>query len=130
MSEGGKVHSTPRWTLENVRQFLFTYGRAPRELAVEQMESWSANVVLRLEADGERLVLRQYGVTPPDEVRWELAVLEYLRKHGFPTVGPLSRTDTPNDCLGEFLGKPAILYPFFEGQNGCGVESPLAIAQT
>lgn len=37
-----------------------------------------------------------------------------------------------DDCLGEFLGKPAILYPLVEGHNGCAplVEPTRAIAQT
>jgi homoserine kinase type II len=113
-----------------VRAFLRAYGRTPQKLTVEQLEGWWFNVVLRIEADDERLVLRRYGVTPPEEVRWELAVLDHLQRHRFPAIAPLARSDVVDDRLGSFLGKAAILYPFVEGQRGCDIEWPLAVAQT
>lgn len=124
-----KAQLIPTWTVEDVRAFLREYGRAPRELAVEQLKSWWFNVVLRVDADGERLVLRRYGVTPPEEVRWELFVLAHLNAHGFPTIQPLPRADD-GKSLGEFLGKPAILYPYVEGHNACDMDKALAIPET
>ena len=88
------------------------------------MKSWWFNVVLRVEADGELLVLRRYGVTPPAEVRWELAVLDHLQQDGFPTIAPLLRKDIADDCLGAFLGKPAILYPFVDGVRAATLTGP------
>ena len=126
----GRTTSPPTWTTEDVRAFLCGYGRAPRRLAVEQLKSWWFNVVLRVEADGERLILRRYGVTPPEEVRWELAVLDHLQQDGFPTIAPLLRSDIVDDRLGAFLGKPAILYPFVEGDRGCDLDWSVALAQT
>jgi homoserine kinase type II len=126
---GGSALSPPSWTLDDVRAFLRAYGRAPASLTVQQLSSWWCNIIVRVEADGERLVLRRYGVTPPEEVRWELAVLEHLKQHDFPTIAPLPRSDA-DDRLGDFLGKPAILYPFVEGRRGCELDWSLALAQT
>jgi homoserine kinase type II len=93
------------------------------------MDSWWWNLVLLVEADGERLILRRYGVTPPEEVRWELALLDHLLAHGFPTIAPQRRAD--GGKLSAFGGKPAILYPYVEGHNGCrGVDRLHAMTQT
>src|SRR5207245_4583592 len=35
-----------------------------------------------------------------------------------------------DDRLGAFLGKPAILYPFVEGDRGCDLDWSVALAQT
>jgi Ser/Thr protein kinase RdoA (MazF antagonist) len=109
----------------------------PPRLAVEQLPSWWCNTVLKLDADGERLVLRRYGLTPPEEVRWEIALLLHLGTHAFPTVTPLPRahpggTDPTGAYLSDFLGYPAILYPFIEGQSARDgqVEWRHAIAET
>ena len=85
--------SAPSWSAEDVRELLSVYGRTPKVLLIEQMDSWWFNLVLRVQADGEDLVLRRYGVTPPEEVQWELAVLEYLARNDFPTYSPLLRSD-------------------------------------
>ena len=118
------------WTTEDVLTFLLGYGRCPTDLRVETLPGWWFNLVLLVEADGERLVLRRYGVTPPEEVRWELAVLTHLRAHEFPTIGPLPRSDVENDRLSEFLGKPAVLYPYIEGTNRGALDWAPAVAQT
>jgi homoserine kinase type II len=90
-----------------------------------------------VEADGEQLVLRRYGLTPAEEVRWELALLGHLRTYAFPTIAPLAHgrhggADGPDAHLAEFLGSPAILYPYVEGHNACGgrVATDRAISQT
>jgi homoserine kinase type II len=93
------------------------------------MKSWWCNTVLRVDADGEQLVLRRYGVTPPEEVRWELWILDHLRTHGFPVVAPLQQEPAGNAVV-KFHGKPAILYPFVEGCRGCELDSSLALALT
>jgi homoserine kinase type II len=112
-----------------VRAFLHEYGREPRELAVRQLKSWWFNLVLRVDADGEALVLRRYGVTPPEEVRWELAVIAHLRAHDFPVYAPVTRRNADEGQLGEFLGKPAILYPFIEGETGWNLDWSAALSQ-
>ena len=119
----------PAWAVDDIRAFLLTYGRAPGHLEVRQLESWWFNLVLKIEADGDALVLRRYGATTLDEVRWELAVLDHLRKHDFPTIRPLTRADLANEPLGEFLGKPAILYPFIEGHHAHGLDWEIAMPQ-
>jgi homoserine kinase type II len=116
----GAAQASGSWTREEVRTFLAGYGRAPRRLVVEQLRSWWWNVVLRVEADGERLVLRRYGVTPHEEVLWELALLRHLQAHDFPTIAPLPRPD--GAPCGTFANQPAILYPYVEGHNGCRPE--------
>jgi homoserine kinase type II len=126
----GNTPPTPSWAAEDVRAFLLAYGRSPENVTVQQLPSWWANIVLQVGADRERLVLRRYGVTPPEEVRWELAVLDHLQKHGFPTFAPLSRSDAADDRLADFLGRPAILYPFIDGQRGCEIDWSLALAET
>lgn len=119
----------PPWTLAGVRQFLALYGLMPRQLSVEKLESWWFNLVLKIDADGEHLVLRRYGITPREEVRWELAVLDHLRKNDFPTIAPLLRVEG-GSFLADFLERPAILYPFIEGRNGCDLEWAPAMRQT
>lgn len=130
MANAGDTNWKPAWTVEDVRGFLLAYGREPRRLEVEQLKSWWFNLVLRVDADGEGLVLRRYGVTPPEEVRWELAVLAHLREHDFPTFTPLLRADALGERLGGFFGRPAILYPYVEGQDGRNLDWSVALAQT
>lgn len=137
MRGGEPVPPTVKWTTADVRAFLAGYGRAPERLAVEQLRSWWCNTVLRVDADGEQLVLRRYGLTPPEEVRWELALLLHLGAHAFPTITPLAHgrsggADATDAYLAEFLGAPAILYPYIEGDNACGgrVQPERAIPQT
>ena len=136
MSEGDLAAASVSWTTEDVRAFLVLYGRTPERLAVEQLRSWWCNTVLRVDADGEQLVLRRYGLTPAEEVRWELTVLLHLGAHDFPTIAPLPHGQTGGDAtdayLAEFLGAPAILYPYIEGDNACDgrVQPEHAIPQT
>jgi homoserine kinase type II len=126
--------SVESWTEDEVRAFLAEFDLRPRHLDVARLESWWSNLVLRLDADGERLVLRRYGLTPPDEVRWELALLDHLRARDFPTIAPRRRAG--GDTLGSFRGRPAILYPYVEGANACARGAPddldplYAIAET
>jgi Ser/Thr protein kinase RdoA (MazF antagonist) len=93
------------------------------------MRGWWFNLVLKIDAEGERLVLRRYGITPPDEVAWELAVLNHLAKHDFPTIVPLPRSDG-SGSQSQFLGRSAILYRFVEGGRGCDVDWQPAMEQT
>jgi len=113
-----------------VGAFLAGYGRRPRRLAVAALPGWWFNLILRVEADGETLVLRRYGVTPPEEVRWELALLQHLQAGGFPTIAPLARPD--GAPYGLFAGKPAILYPYIPGHSGCAaaLDRDQAMTQT
>ena len=122
MSEGDPAAASVSWTVDDVRAFLARYGRAPERLAVEQLPSWWCNTVLRVDADGEQLVLRRYGLTPAEEVRWELALLLHLGAHDFPTIRPLAHgrpggADATDAYLADFLGWPAILYPYIEGAS-------------
>jgi homoserine kinase type II len=98
----------------NVRAFLARYGRQPRSLTVEPLTGGVVNLILRIAADGEELVLRRYDRTEPDEVAWELALLRHLSGHGFPTAPLIATTDgalsTP------FEGRPAALFGFVEGR--------------
>jgi homoserine kinase type II len=138
VADGAPTSTPVSWAVDDVRRFLRAYGRSPERLGVEQLPSWWFNTILRIDADGELLVLRRYGITPPDEVRWELALLTLLRAHDFPTISPLplvhpGATQSATDAyLADFLGKPAILYPFVEGQSAKlgGVEHAVAIPQT
>ena len=122
--------SAPSWSTEDVRTLLSQYGRTPEVVQVQQMDSWWFNLVLRLQADEEELVLRRYGMTPPEEVQWELAVLEFLAMRDFPTYSPLLRCDGTVSRVAEFRGKPAILYPYVKGQQACDQDWSLAIAET
>ena len=128
--ESPREGSAPSWSTEDVRALLAVYGLAPKVLLAEQLDSWWFNLVLRVQADGEDLVLRRYGVTPPEEVQWELAVLEYLATHDFPTYSPLLRSDGTCSRVAEFRGKPAIVYPYVEGQQACDLDWSFAIAET
>ena len=62
MDEIGLAAGSISWTTDVVRAFLGLYGRAPERLAVEPLPSWWCNTVLRVETDGEQLVLRRYGL--------------------------------------------------------------------
>jgi len=126
----GRAEAPGPWTEAEVGAFLAGYGRRPRRLTVEALPCWWFNLVLRVEADGETLVLRRYGITPPEEVRWELALLRHLRAGGFPTIAPLVRPD--GAPFGRFAGKPAILYPYIPGHSGCAatLDRETAMLQT
>ena len=128
-AEGIGERPPQAWAEAEVRDFLGEYGVRPERLRVTQLRSWWWNLVLLVEADGERLVLRRYGFTPEEEVRWELALLEHLQAHRFPTIAPRRRAD--GEVLGAFGGKPAILYPYVEGHNGCrGLDRVHAMTET
>ena len=128
--ESPREDSAPSWSTEDVRALLALYGLAPKVLLAEQLDSWWFNLVLRVQADGQDLVLRRYGVTPPEEVQWELAVLEYLATHDFPIYSPLLRSDGTGSRVADFRGKPAIVYPYVAGQQACDLDWSFAIAET
>jgi Ser/Thr protein kinase RdoA (MazF antagonist) len=101
------------WAERDVRAFLAEYGLAPERVAAQQMVGWWWNLVLRIDADGETLVLRRWGATPPEEVRWEVALMQHLVERGFPTISSLPRVD--GAPCGVFEGRPAFLYRYLEG---------------
>lgn len=119
-----------QWTTADVRAFLALYGRAPVRLRVDPLPGWWLNVVLRVEADDERFVLRRYGLTRSDEVLWELALLERLHEGSFPTIKPLTLARSNAGALASFAGGPAILYPFIDGRHGVNVDWSRAVSQT
>jgi Ser/Thr protein kinase RdoA (MazF antagonist) len=83
-------------------------------LTARPLDAWWTNLVLLIEADSERLVLRRYGTTPAEEVAWEIALLEHLRRHDFPVIRPL--LSEAGAALSAFLGGPAIVYPYIKGE--------------
>ncbi len=106
---------TGDWSTTEVRTLLADYGRNPRDLAVAAMPEGSENRNLLIAADGERLVLRRYDATPPDEVPWELALLRFLSAKDFPTARLVERVDGGLACtLG---GRPAALFSFVTGRH-------------
>ena len=69
--ESPQKGSPPPWGTEEVRALLSLYGRTPTALLVEQMDSWWFNLVLRVQADEEELVLRRYGMTVGCQRQWD-----------------------------------------------------------
>ena len=98
---------------EEVGEFLSGYGLAPPVGPVRMLRAGVDNCNLRVTARGEDLLLRRYGVTPPDEVRWELQVVARLGSAGFPTPGVLRRLD--GSVIGQLQGRPAALFRFVRG---------------
>ncbi|HEX2037601.1 MAG TPA: phosphotransferase [Chloroflexota bacterium] len=105
----------PRWTLDEVRDLLAAYGRTPRRLTAAELPGGWENLNLRLDADGERLVLRRYDVTAPAEARWEIELLRFLTRRGFPTPPLIERLD--GQAFATFTGRPAALFAFVEGRH-------------
>jgi homoserine kinase type II len=99
---------------QEVRAFLAGYGRVPTSLHVEPLTGGVVNLILRVVADGEQLVLRRYDRTDPDEVAWELGLLRHLDQHGFPTAPLFVASD--GALSAPFGGRPAALFGFVEGR--------------
>lgn len=97
----------------DVRDFLSAYGLKPQALHARVLRGGQENLNLRLNVDGEALVLRRYAVTPPPEVRWELDVVDRLVDRGFPTAPVLRRRD--GDLCGDLGGRAAALFRFVPG---------------
>lgn len=87
----------------------------PARLDVAALPGGWENLNLRVQADGERFVLRGYVVTDPAEVRWELKLLRFLNGQTFPTPTLILRED--GDALSSFGGRPAALFAFVEGHH-------------
>jgi len=104
-----------KWTLEEVGRFLAEYGRPQARLEASPLAGGWENLNLRVDAAGERFVLRRYDSTDPAEVPWEIELLRYLGERGFPTPAPLPQRD--GRLLGTFGGRPAALFPFVEGRH-------------
>src|SRR5687767_13241725 len=103
------------WSETDVRAFLCGYGIVPGRMVVERLDSWWWNLVLRVEVDQRAIILRRYGVTPREEVLWEVELLQHLRAHDFPCVTPL--VGPGGEAAEDFLGKPAIVYPYIDGDD-------------
>ena len=73
------------------------------------------NLNLLITCDGERLVLRRYDVTPPEEVRWEMALLRFLGERQFPTAQLIERAD--GALAGTFTGKSAAIFHCVAGRH-------------
>jgi homoserine kinase type II len=108
-------HEPADWSAAGVRAFLAGYCRRPRDLAVSELTGGMENRNLLVEADGERLVLRRYDATPPEETPWELALLRFLTDRGFPTARLVEKVDAA--LAGTLGGKPAALFSFVAGQH-------------
>ena len=106
--------SSPDWSPSDVAAFLASYGRAPRSLDVEPLAGGVVNLILRVDADGEQLVLRRYDRTAPAEVAWELALLRHLSESGFPTAPLIPAADGALSVT--FGGRPAALFGLVDGR--------------
>jgi Ser/Thr protein kinase RdoA (MazF antagonist) len=101
--------------LAEARSLLAAYGLRPQRLLIKPLSGGQDNLNLLLEVDARRLVLRRYHVTPPDEVDWELALVEALCLRGFPTAPLCSTVDGRRRV--EWGGFPAALFGFVEGDH-------------
>ena len=114
------------WSVEEVRGLLAGYGRRPRALAVAALAGGIENLNLRVDADGELLVLRRYDATAPAEVPWELELLRRLVARRFPTAPPIARPD--GALLSTFADRPAALFAYVPGRHPAP-DDPRAAAQ-
>jgi Ser/Thr protein kinase RdoA (MazF antagonist) len=103
------------WRVEEVRGLLAGYGRRPRALEVAELAGGVENLNLRLDADGELLVLRRYDATAPAEVPWEIELLRRLVARGFPTAPLIARSD--GALASTFSGRPAALFAYLPGRH-------------
>lgn len=103
------------WSLATLRRFLKPYGYTPRTLAAQELPGGADNLNLRLDMDGETLVLRQYRITPPDEIAFELELIRLLCQHRFPTAPVLARRD--GGLMTFFARRPAALFRFIAGRH-------------
>ena len=104
----------PRITATRVIQLLADYGLGP-------LKSWrlfTAGTVqtnVYVETADARCVLRLYGNRAAASVRFELNLLAYLKKNGFPCPAPLK--NRVGSMLGSSRGKPFALFEFAEGRH-------------
>lgn len=108
----GKPETVSRAEL---RALLADYALTPHDLRVTVLRGGEENLNLRLVADGEDLVLRQYATTAAAEVPWELELVQHLSAAGFPTPAVLRRRD--GALCGELRGQPAALFRFVRGDR-------------
>ncbi len=106
---------TPPWSLTTLRRFLKPYGYSPRTLAAQELPGGADNLNLRLDVDGEILVLRQYRITPRDEIAFELKLIHLLCQRRFPTAPLLARRD--GGLMTLFARQPAALFRFVAGRH-------------
>ena len=73
------------------------------------------NLNLLVTLNAQRLVLRRYSHTPEEEIEWELELIRYLGKRGFPTAAVFAGDD--GALFRSFLGRPAALFSFVPGRE-------------
>ena len=91
-----------------------------------QLEGGGGNLVLLLQADGRKLVLRRYERIPPSEAEFELRLTRFLTERGFPTQPLLVRID--GSLSSPLPDRPAALFEFVEGEEPVPGSGPWRIA--
>lgn len=72
-----------------------------------------------LETDRDRFVFRLYENRPPKSVGFEITVVRYLNRRGYPCPAP--KRSRRGHYMGRLRGKPFVIYEFIEGEH---VENP------
>ena len=95
------------------RALLADYGIDGRDAAVGFTAQGADNLNRRLDAGGRSYVVRAYNVTAPEEIGYELALIEHLTAHGFRTAAVHRRRD--GGLISDLQGRAAALFDFVEG---------------
>jgi len=98
---------------DDLNRFLSGYGITPHEMTVTPLDGGGGNLVLLLEADGRKLVVRRYERIAVNEVEFELLLARFLTDRGFPTQPVLKRID--GSLWRPLPQKPAALFEYVEG---------------
>lgn len=104
-----------RPSMSEIARFLALYGIPTHDLRVRLLRGGCDNLNLLVDAAGTQVVLRRYDVTDPAEVPWELELIRFLHRRGFPTAEVLTTCD--DRLLVPFGGRVAALFRYVRGTH-------------
>jgi homoserine kinase type II len=81
----------------------------------EPLTAGSVQTNVLVETTTGKVVLRRYESRSAESARFEVNLLAYLRKRGFPCPAPIRRRG--GGFLGSHRGKPYALFTFLEGEH-------------
>lgn len=110
----GLTDSQSHVDLSTLHEVAAKYGLPSEDLEACPSPQGADNLNLIFRASGRRYVLRCYRVTRPDEVQFEVDVVRFLVRNGYPTPAILEAAS--GSLLIEVEGLPAALFEYVCGR--------------
>ena len=101
------------FTVGQMAILLSHYGISDSKLHISYPTQGADNLNILIHTADSRYMLRLYMITPPDEIEFELHLIDDLATRGFPTPRVYRRLD--RSLLSEIDGFPCALFDFVEG---------------